>query len=77
MGTFDETQIVDYRLSLQTKENKFPFVVSVCGKRTEVCCYRFPFAENKWKSPFPVSSVIRLQKWLPKGTDQRDFNSVS
>jgi hypothetical protein len=62
MGTFDETQIVDYRSSLQTKENKLPFSVSACGKRTEVCCFRFLFAENKWKSPFSVLVPLSVYK---------------
>jgi hypothetical protein len=50
MGTFAETAIVDYHLSFAgTKENELPFSVSVCSKQTEVCHFRFPFAENKQK----------------------------
>jgi hypothetical protein len=44
-----------------TIENKLPFSVSVCSKQTEVCRFRFPFAANKRKLPFSVSSVFRLQ----------------
>jgi hypothetical protein len=59
MGTFAETSIVDYHLSFAgTKENKLLFSVSVCSKQTEVCHFRFPFAENKQKLPFSVSSAV-------------------
>ncbi len=52
-------QSVDYRLSLPTKDNKHPFSLSVCNKQTEVSHFRFPFAANKRKLPFPISSVFR------------------
>jgi hypothetical protein len=28
--------------------------------QTKVCCFRFPFAANKWKLPFSVNSVFCL-----------------
>jgi hypothetical protein len=37
--------IIVYRLL--TKENKPMFSVSACSKQTEVCRFRFLFAENK------------------------------
>ncbi len=61
MGTFAETAIVDYTISLPTKETKYLFSVSVCSKQMEVCHFRFPFAENKWKLPFSVSPIFRLR----------------
>jgi predicted acetyltransferase len=59
MGTFAETAIIDYHLSFADQ-----------GKQTSVLnfsfqqLYRrlsFPFAANKWKLPFFVSSVFHLQ----------------
>ncbi len=47
------TIIVIFYLVL-TKENKLPFSNSVCSKQTEVCHFRFPFAVNKGKLPFPL-----------------------
>jgi hypothetical protein len=40
MGTFAETAIVDYHLSFAERKTNFRFP--------------FPFAENKWKLPFPL-----------------------
>jgi hypothetical protein len=37
---------------LPTKEDKHPFSVSIYSKQTEVCHFRFLFAENKRKLPF-------------------------
>jgi hypothetical protein len=61
MGTFAETAIVDYHLSLMTKENKLLFSVSVSSKQTEVCSFRFPFAANKQKLLFSVSPLFHLR----------------
>jgi hypothetical protein len=61
MGMFAETAVVDYRLSFADQGKKFPFSASVCRIHTEVSRFRFPFAANKWKSPFSVSSVFSLQ----------------
>jgi hypothetical protein len=47
MGMFDETAIVDYRLSFADQGNTLPFSVFFCSKQTEVRLFRFPFAENK------------------------------
>jgi hypothetical protein len=57
-----ETAIVDYRLSFadQGKQTSV-FSVSVFSKQTEVCHFRFPFAKNKRKLPFSVSSVFRVR----------------
>jgi hypothetical protein len=49
-----QTSITVYRLSM--KGNKLPF--SVCRTQTEVCSFRFPYAANRRKLPFSVSSVI-------------------
>ncbi len=45
---------------LPTEENKRLFSVFVCSKEIEVCHCCFPFAENKQKLPFFVSSVFYL-----------------
>jgi hypothetical protein len=58
MGTYAETAIVDYRLSFADQEKQT--FVSICSKQIEVCRFRFPFAENRRKLPFSVSSVFRL-----------------
>jgi hypothetical protein len=58
MGTFAETEKVDYRLSFADQGKQTFVSVSVCTKRTEVCCFRFPFAINKRILPFSVSSVL-------------------
>jgi hypothetical protein len=61
MGMFAETAIVDYHLSFADQ-----------GKQTSVFCFLlqqtdgslhfcFPFAENKSKLPFSVSSVFYWQ----------------
>ncbi len=42
---------------LPTKEDKFPFSVSVYSKQTEVFRLFFPLAENKKKLPFSDGSV--------------------
>jgi hypothetical protein len=42
MGTYAETELVDYRLSWPTKENKRSFSVSFCSKQTEVFRFIFP-----------------------------------
>jgi hypothetical protein len=39
-----QSSIPVYRLPI--KENPLPFSVSVCSGQTEVCCFRFPFAEE-------------------------------
>jgi hypothetical protein len=59
MGMFAET--ANYRLSYPIKKNKLPFPDSVSSKQMEVCRFRFPFAANKRKLPFSVSSVFRLR----------------
>jgi hypothetical protein len=63
MGTFAELQslITDYRFP--TKDNKRPFSVSVSSKQTEVCRCRVPFAENKRRLPFFISSVFRFRNY--------------
>jgi hypothetical protein len=57
MGTFAETAIVNtvYRL---LAGNKLPFSVSVCSKQMEVSRFCFPFAANKQKLPFSISSIF-------------------
>jgi hypothetical protein len=47
MNTFDETAIVDYRLSFAEQGSKFQFSVSICSKQTEVGRFRYPLAANK------------------------------
>ncbi len=59
MGTFAETAIIDYNLLCADQGNKLPFSLSVFRKQTEVCRFRFPFAENKKKLPFSIRSVLR------------------
>jgi hypothetical protein len=54
MGTFAEMLSSVTIYPLPTKENRRPFSLSVCRKQTEVCRFHFPFAENKWKLPFPL-----------------------
>ncbi len=56
---FAETAIVDFHLL--TKENKHLFSISVCSKQMGFCRFCFLITENKWKSPFPVSSIFRLR----------------
>jgi hypothetical protein len=58
MGTFAETAIVDCRLSFANQGKQT--TVSVRNKQMEICCFRFPFAANKRKLLFSVSSVFRL-----------------
>ncbi len=48
---------------LPTKENKLPFSVSVCSKKTKVCHFRFTFAANKQKLSFSVSLVFPMCVW--------------
>jgi hypothetical protein len=45
---------------LPTKKNKLPFTVPVYSKEKEVCRFHFPFAINKRKLPFSVSSIFRV-----------------
>jgi hypothetical protein len=65
MGTFAETAIVVYRLSI--KEKQLPFSVSVCSKQTEVYRLRFLLAAKKRKLPFSVefrkNGVMNMAKW--------------
>jgi hypothetical protein len=49
-----QSSITVYRLP--SKENKLPFSVSIFSKQTEVCRFCFPFATNKQKLLFSVSS---------------------
>jgi hypothetical protein len=44
--------------------SNFRFSLSVCRKQTEVCRFRFPFATNKRKLPFSVSSVFRIYIYI-------------
>jgi hypothetical protein len=60
VGTFVETAIFGYRLSLPTKENELPLSIFVCSKEMDVCHFRFLFAANTRKSPFSVSSIFRM-----------------
>jgi hypothetical protein len=60
-----QSSITIYRLS--TKENKLPFSVSIFRKEMEVYHFRFPFAANKWKLPFSVSSVFLFAKFRKYG----------
>jgi hypothetical protein len=62
MGTFAETAIVNYCLSLADQGKKCPFSICVCSKQMEVYRFRFPFAEYIWKLPFSVSSIFCLWK---------------
>ncbi len=71
MGTFAETAIIHYRLSLPTRKNKCPFSISVCSKQTKVCHvkkhtavaffqkFHFPFAEFWKRGDIEISSVTR------------------
>jgi hypothetical protein len=43
---------------LPTNEYKLPF--PFCRKQADVCRIRFPFAANKWKLPFSVSSIFNI-----------------
>jgi hypothetical protein len=65
MGTFAETAIVVYRLSITEKQ--LPFSVSVCSKKTEVYRLRFLLAAKKRKLPFSVefrkNGVMNMAKW--------------
>jgi hypothetical protein len=54
METFAETAIVDYRLLFADQGKQTSISISDCSKQTEVCHFCFPFAANKWKSPFSV-----------------------
>ncbi len=60
MGTFAEITITDYHLSFADQEKLIPFPVSICSKQTEVCHFRSPFAANKRKLPFSISSVFHV-----------------
>jgi hypothetical protein len=80
MGTFADT--ANHRLPfivnrLPTKAIKCPFSVSSCSKQTEVCCFCFPFAENKWKLPFPVSSVIPFVEYQKHGDKDMETETWS
>jgi hypothetical protein len=44
-----------------TKKNKCPFSAFVYSTQTEVYRFRFPFAGNKQKLPFSISSVFCLR----------------
>jgi hypothetical protein len=50
-----------FRFRLQQTNGSLPFPFSVCSKQTEVCRCRFPFAANKRKFLFTVSSVFYLR----------------
>jgi hypothetical protein len=54
-----QLSITVYRLP--TKKNKLPLSDNVFSKQKKVCRFHFPFAANKWKLPFSVSSVFRLR----------------
>ncbi len=45
---------------LLTKENKLLFSVYVRNEQIEDCRFRFPFAANKQKLPFFISSIFRI-----------------
>jgi hypothetical protein len=53
-----EPAIVDYRLS--TKENKRPSSIFRLQQTNRVCCFHFPFTENKWKLPFSVCGLPEM-----------------
>ncbi len=59
---FAETAIVDYRLSFADQGKQTSVSISVCSKRREVCHFHFPFAANKWKLPFSMSSICRIYR---------------
>jgi hypothetical protein len=62
-----QSSITVYRLP--TKEDKFPFSVSVYSKQTEVFRFFFPLAENKRKLPFSDGSVSvcgSMETWRHK-----------
>jgi hypothetical protein len=53
MVKFAETAIINYRLSF-ADQGKQRFY------QTEICRFRLPFAEKKWKLPFSDSSLFHL-----------------
>jgi Zn-finger protein len=56
MGTFAETEIDDYRLSL-ANQGKLPFSVSVFSKQTEECRFRCLFDNGSCRFPLIPFSV--------------------
>jgi hypothetical protein len=62
MGTFAETAIVDYCLSFVNQGKQTSVFHYFCSKQMEDCRFRFPFADNKWKLPFSISSVFCSRK---------------
>ncbi len=61
-GLKQQSVIIVYRL--QTKVNKLLSSISVCSEQTEVCGFFFPFAANKRKMPFFVSSVFHIYIYI-------------
>ncbi len=53
-----QSPIIVYRFL--NKQKKLLFSVFICSKPTEVSCFRFPFAVNKGKLPFFISSVFQI-----------------
>ncbi len=65
MVTFAEIAIVDYRLSF-ADQGKQTFVFRFLMQQTNGSL-SFSFAENKWKLPFSVSSVLRWRNSRKRG----------
>jgi hypothetical protein len=72
MGLYAETAIVDDRLSLAEQGKQTPVFVSVCSKQTEACRFRFLFAGNKRKLPFPLVllSICEIPETCSRGDVQ-------
>jgi hypothetical protein len=48
-----QSSITVYRLPIKENKLSFPFA----AKKTEVCRFRFPFAENKRKLSFSIYGI--------------------
>ncbi len=57
-----QTSITIYRLP--NKENKLSLSIFVCSKQIEVCRFGFPFAANKLKVLFSISSLFCIYIYI-------------
>jgi hypothetical protein len=60
MGMFADTRIIDYRSSFANQGKQTLIFRSRLQQTTEVCFFCFPFAVNKGKLLFSVSSDFRI-----------------
>jgi hypothetical protein len=67
MGTFAETAIIDCRSLFADQEKQTSVFCFRLRKTNEILRFRFPFAENKRKLPFSVSSIFLFAEFWEHG----------